>query len=104
MSDSSIHLLPEVLQNDDGDMYFALGHVEPAMFALAVVVDMAANVGDCEALDTLTGGPRTPEAVTGFLGDVKHTWWRETDPSDDEKMDRCEPDVPGAQAFTELRL
>lgn len=94
--------LPEVWMDEDGECYFAAGHVDPASFVLAVLVDMAAGIGDAEALDALG---RTPELASSFITSVRHTWWKPTaghEWGDDDRMQRAEAGDNNSRPFTEV--
>lgn len=106
--------IPEVLEDEDGEKWWLPGHVEAALMVLAVVFDQMVNVGYDEAGDLLTGGKpswgaqrRMPSQcraeADGLLATVRHVWMAE-DAANEETMHYCEPDAPGAMAFTMLDL
>lgn len=109
-------LVPEALEDEWGERWWAEGHHEPALMVLAVVREQMVNVGPQEAFDLLTGGKtqyaadrprRTYEDqdrdTNRLFGQVRHIWLR-YDEDDDEVMHRCEPTDAGAEPFTLLDL
>jgi hypothetical protein len=108
MSDTTERVLPWVCGNEDGDGYSGPGHIDPVVFAFAVVLDLAENVGDEEALDVF--GPKRNgwrQNLVGGLADfvtgVHHVWMR-SHPENDELLLGCEPTDEGAEPWTTVTL
>lgn len=81
--------VPLVWQDDEGETYYAQGHVDRDLFLTAVGEDLSKDLGRQGA-------------------GVRHTWWRPTDGrqwgDDAEAMERCEASDDRARPFTEVEL
>lgn len=105
----------EALGHEDGDRWFAQGHLTPEAMVLAVVVEQMSLVGPNEAAELLTRGepssgldghfvlrgdyPTHRDKATELLGMTRHLWLRW---EGDENMVPAEPDEDGAEPWTEL--
>lgn len=106
--------IPEALGEEDGERWFVLGHIEPALMVLAVMLELATSCGAEEMFEGLTGqrpGYRyTPgvyaamqQHAESLLGSVRHVWFKpDPDDDDDEKMVQAVEGEPGAEPWTEL--
>jgi len=112
-------LIPEALGDENGEMWFIPGHIDPALAVLAVVVEQMVNV-DGDAAEYLLVGPNAcgltcdhpPDwphrqysdrlnDADDFLRSVEHRWHRPNPANpDDENWPQCEADDPGAQPWT----
>jgi hypothetical protein len=103
-------MLPEVLQDDDGDFYFGQGHIEPHRFVLAMVQDYFVCVGAREAMEMLFGDDGTIRQRQGIsderkahaaelIASVEHLWGYE-DPIDEERWHWCTASHPDARPYT----
>lgn len=102
-------VIPEALASEDGERWWAKGHVAPTTMLLATLVETATNYGHEDAggmLASPTPGASLADnqAYVAVLADqVRHFWWKR-DPDNDERMLDCEPDDEGAEPWTELAL
>lgn len=100
-------LLPEVMSDEDGENFYALGHVDRYAFVLALMMSVGADEGTEEAFKYVVGFTHRPEwrsMAEEFVTLVRHVWWRERPDIGDEAMERCGADDEGAQAFTEVTV
>lgn len=108
--------LVEVIENEDGDFGWALGHVEPTLMVLSAVAERMVNVGAHEALETLIGQEvrytndlrrwTIDEAMTHatrMLASVEHLWMI-PDGENEEIMHRVGEGTPGAEAWTRVSM
>lgn len=105
--------VPMVLSNEDGDTWWAKGHVSAPAMVLGAVLEQTVCLGPEEAAELLTdySGPRTqplPEVdqrghADALVGKVRHVWMVQ-DPDNEERMLEVTRDVDGAEAWTRLTL
>jgi hypothetical protein len=80
--------------SDENGNYFGEGHIPPAEFK---VVCLKYDVEVC-GVDPIDEGCADMDPDK-----VRHEWWFQPDPDDDERMRRCDADHPGALPFTAWR-
>jgi hypothetical protein len=105
-------VVAEALGHEDGDRWYAQGHLTPEAMVLAVVLEQMSLIGPIEAAVLLTDGSPAIGSGTldganldhrthasGLLGMTRHLWlkWE-----GDENMVPAEPDEDGAEPWTEL--
>lgn len=87
--------LPEIFDNENGDIFWATGHIEPALMVAAVSDYLRRTLGaffdPTDLLDVDTDH-------------VSHTWYYDDGTDNDDSMHRCGPTKLDAQPFTELVL
>lgn len=109
--------IPRVVGTEDGEHWWAQGHVEPALMVLAAVVSEAAGCGPEEPYELLVGGTERFDLETGdqvrvtyweheahadlLLGEVSHVWLVE-DPDNEEITHEAAEGDEGAQPWTVL--
>lgn len=108
MSETAIRVLPWVQGHEDDDGYSGQGHIDPVVFAFAMILDLAECVGDEEALDVLGAKQdgwrkNLVDGLAKFVSGVRHVWLR-PNPDNDEWWDSCEPTDEGAEAYTTVTL
>jgi hypothetical protein len=113
---SETTLIPEVLQSEDGDTYWAQGHIDPMAMVLGIVVfEMACNDGE-HALEFLIERPcrytsdkphwterDARKAAGNALEMVRHVWMRQ-DPDDEEIAHPAKEGDAGAEPWTRVSL
>lgn len=109
--------LVEVIENEDGDVGWATGHVEPTLMVLSAVAERMVNVDADDALRTLIGRPVTyttdairrwtfdeaMEHAARMLASVEHLWMI-PDGENEEIMHTVGEGTPGAEAWTKVRI
>lgn len=109
--------LPTVWEDEEGGVWWAKGHHHPAAMALAVVADVAAQVGaddarnlvapDVDELDAEAEGVkpgRHPERANDLLRNVHHVWMRPDPANPDERIVPATTGDPDAAPWTQLEL
>lgn len=103
---SRLGALPEVLSDEDAEMYWAVGHVDRYAFVLALMCSVADDEGTEDAFVATTRWTRGRArhiAMEEFIGRVRHVWLRERPDINDEAMEHCAAGTEGAMPFTEVR-
>lgn len=108
MSETATVTIPDVMQDEAGDLWFAAGHWEPAVFLLGVIASAVRDCGPEDAFehlgyyfDTVPNYSEFPAVVAAKLRDVRAEWYR-PDPNDEEQMHPCKSTDPDAQPFMSL--
>lgn len=91
--------VPRVMCDEDGEIYYAEGHIDRWRFVLAVMVQLYADCG----LDPIEPYFDDDERLRDVAAEVRWTWHRERFPGD-ELMPECSAADAGAVPFTQVRL
>lgn len=103
--------LPEAYGSEDGDSWFVLGHVDPAIMVLSVIAEQAGLCGEHEVFDFVKGwDPKEPDTwnksrthLASLVKSVKYRWMK-PHPTDEEQSLPAQPWEAGAEEWTELRV
>lgn len=96
----SQHLLPEILADEDCEVFWALGHVHPMLFLLAVLPELGSVHGDAEAMRAVFG--KHDWGTNEFAAtaeSVRYVWLVE-DPENEENMLPATRETPEAREYT----
>lgn len=102
--------VPVVWASEDGETWWAKGHVDPLLMVFACFVEQVVNVGRDEAVRYFAG-PWTPEDLESHenvaanltkLTAAVHHYWATPDPDNDERQIECDEDTDGAEPWTVL--
>lgn len=107
-----VTVIPEALGSEDGERWWARGHIDPMAMVLAVLVEQATHAGPDAAGSMLVkfrlGGEIPTQAenqvIVGQMVDEVRHYWCKPDPDNDERQLDCDADDPAAEAWTELAL
>lgn len=105
--------IPEALSDEDGQVWFIEGHVEPALAVLAVVMEQVSN--QCEPIAVLAGGEQYILRPDGGAITYRHGWEEQRDhadallrsvehvwayPIDEERWEKVPAGTAGAEPWT----
>ena len=105
----------EVMEDEDGEVGWAPGHINPALMTLSLVVERMQNVGAEEAMSMLIGGESRysddhrwthgdqEEKANTIIASVRHVWLVQ-DPDNEEMMHDAKEGDPGAEPFTRVDI
>lgn len=108
--------LVEVMEDEDGEVGWAQGHIEPALMTLSAVANRMQLCGAEEAMGMFVGGPtryvdgvvewshdQQVKRANDMLASVRHVWLVE-DKDNEEMMHNANEGDPGAEPYTRIDL